>query len=197
MAWKPDDPKQNFIQSLWSGAKNLGKKIIHGDVQNYIVTPGPQQASAYSASSTQGVAPLKPYSFDRDDFRNRISYNETRGQKDPYRTVGVTNDLGRYQVSPDTLEAWSEPWLGKQYDQESFLADPDAQDRFFEEYMNVAESYQLNPEEAAIAWHRGWGELGTGEPRNVREKKFKTRLQQDLTDPASLAYLTTFRNYGQ
>lgn len=191
-------PKQSFLSSLFGKVKN---KLSDLNTHTYevqvpqarrvrIATSSPQTASAI-----QGVAPLNEYKFDREDFRKRISHNETRGQKDPYRTVGVTKDLGRYQVSPDTLDAWSEQWLGKKYDRDSYLNDPDAQDRFFEEYMNVAEAYKLKPEEAAIAWHKGWGPLGQGS-KQEREKNFRTHVNKLMADPNSMAYLNTFRNYG-
>lgn len=191
-------PKGKFIGDLFKkGVKKLDQLNTHTwDVpipqpqRVRIATSSPQTANVMGA-----VAPLNEYSFDREDFRKRISHNETRGQKDPYATIGITKDLGRYQVSPNTLDAWSESWLGKKYDPQSYLADPNAQDQFFEEFMNVAEAYKLKPEEAAITWHKGWGPLGMGS-KQEREKNFRAHVAQLMADPNSLAYLNTFRNYG-
>lgn len=187
------EPKKSFIDNLIGVVKKPFQPWTM-TVENKV----PQTVRiATTSSPVRGVAPLKPYSFDREDFRKRISWNESRGQKDPYQAVGPTKDLGRYQASPSTLQNWSEPWLGKRYDEKSFLSDRNAQDKFFDEYMNVAESYQLNPEEAAVMWHRGWGVLGTQEPKQVKAKKLREYLDKEMTSPASLNYLTTFRNYGQ
>lgn len=191
-------PKGKFIADLFKKGVN---KLDQWNTSTFEhVNPVPTRvriatSSPQTANVMSGVAPLNEYKFDREDFRKRISHNETRGQKEPYRTVGVTKDLGRYQVSPNTLDAWSEQWLGKKYDPQSYLADPDAQDRFFEEYMNVAEAYKLKPDEAAITWHKGWGPLGMGS-KQEREKNFRTHVNKLMADPSSMAYLNTFRNYG-
>lgn len=187
------EPKNSFINSLI----NFVKKPFQPSTLT-VHNPVPRTVRiATSSSPAQGVAPLNEYKFDRDDFAKRIAWNESRGEGDPYKAIGPTKDLGKYQASPDTLKGWSQPWLDKQYDEQSFLADPDAQERFFEEYMNVAEAYKLKPEEAAIAWHKGWGALGNQKPRAEREKEFREHIARQLADPANLDYLTTFRNYGQ
>lgn len=181
------EPKQNFISKLMEKAReyNPFKPIVYN-------RPDWVKANVAMAASSTPPA-LDQYSFDRNDFKRRISYNETRGQSDPYRTIGVTGDLGRYQVSPNTLSAWSEPWLGKAYDQKSFLADQDAQDRFFDEYMNMAEAYKLNPQEAAITWHRGWGAAGVGD-RAKRKQLLRAQVDKYMADPDSFGYLNTFNN---
>lgn len=169
-------PKQSFIDKI----------------KGFFATP----PAYHKAGPRPTAATSTPTGLDRNDFIQRISHVETRNQDDPYKTVGVTGDIGRYQVSPQTLEAWSEPWLGKKYDQESFMQNPQAQDQFFTEYMNVADKYQLNPEEAAIVWHRGWGVLGDQANKPKRGQLMRQYVDGLMQDPNSSGYLNTFRNYG-
>jgi hypothetical protein len=130
--------------------------------------------------------------FDANAFTKAIQYTESRGKEDPYKAVGPTKDLGKYQASPSTLNDWSEPWLGKKYTPEEFLADPDAQETFFKQYLAVVNRLKLTPEQAAVAWHRGWGELGTG-PRETRDERFLADLNAKINDETSQNYLNTFR----
>lgn len=130
--------------------------------------------------------------FNKELFRAGIVYNETRGAKDPYIAVGPTNDLGRYQASPATLKGWSKAWLGKEYTPDEFLKNPTAQEKFFEEFTKVAERLNLTHEQAAVAWHRGWGELGTGD-KKTRDKRFLDRLNRMMEEDISNRYLDSFR----
>lgn len=138
----------------------------------------------------------KTSKFNRANFTKKIVHVENRGARDAgknlYESVGRTNDLGKYQVSPPSLAAWSKAWLGKTYTPEQFLKDPEAQETFFNEFMNVVERLNLSPDEAAITWHRGWGELGTGD-KSTRDSRFRKYLKKEMANPSSLPYLTTFR----
>lgn len=134
--------------------------------------------------------------FDPEQFRNGILYAENRGAaasgEDLYGVVGVTGDVGKYQVSPPTLETWSEPWLGKKYDVESFKKDPEAQEKFFEQFTEVAKRLDLTPEQAAAAWHGGWGELGMGGEREERDQKFMEDLNSRMEEDGMKQYLAAF-----
>jgi|SRR3990167_2239935 len=136
---------------------------------------------------------VKQPSFDRKDFARRIRRVETgeASEEQATTTVGVTGDLGTYQANPKTLKDWGEAWLGKKYTSKEFLNNKEAQHTFFNEFMNVAERYNLAPEEAAVAWHRGWGELGTG-PRETREQRFRKRLQEMMNEDISKSYLEKY-----
>lgn len=140
----------------------------------------------------------KPYSFDRADFAKRIVgvENEALVGNEPamYKSIGETGDLGKYQASPATVATWSKAWLGKKYTKEQFLNDPKAQDAFFNEFNNVVEKYKLSPEEAAVTWHRGWGDLGQ-KPKDktkTKEQVFRDGLAEAMKDPENQRYLGKF-----
>lgn len=136
--------------------------------------------------------------FDRSTFTQKIIEAENRGARDRgenmYAVKGVTGDLGKYQVSPQTLATWSGPWLGNTYTPEEFLADPEAQEEFFSQFVSVAERLNLSQDEAAIAWHRGWGELGSGESRETRDRVFRESLTKRMQEPVSQEYLRKFNS---
>lgn len=172
---------------------NFGRKVIYGDVQKFVVTPDEPEEQI-------GPQPLTPYSFDRESFRRKVAYNESRGSKEPYRAKSEkahkdgSHDWGKYQANENTIREWSGPWLDKQHTVESFTADPEAQEQFFEEYMNMAENHELSPDEAAITWHRGWGALGNQADKPRRREIMKEQKKRYMSDPENLKYLTTFRN---
>ncbi len=144
--------------------------------------------------------PLKPVetknTFDRQDFSQRIVGIENEGElargENVYKTIGVTGDLGKYQVSPQTLKSWSKAWLNKEYTPQEFLNDPEAQEKFFNNFLDVVERLQLTPEEAAITWHMGWGELGNMKPREVRDREFRQGLTERMKTNTAKNYLSKF-----
>lgn len=136
-------------------------------------------------------------SFDRKSFSNRIAGIENEalvGQPDKmYKSVGVSGDLGKYQVSPQSLQDWSKAWLNKEYTKQEFLNDPQAQEKFFNNFLDVVERLKLNPEEAAVTWHRGWGLLGQGnKTREQRDKEFREYLSKEMQSRESQNYLEKF-----
>lgn len=155
----------------------------------------PAMASTTAEEMPNTSATQTKTKLDRKDLERRFVHVENRGARDLkknlYEVVGKTGDLGKYQVSPDSLYDWSEPWLGKQYTKEEFLADKQAQEDFFNEFLNVAERYNLSPDEIAVAWHSGWGELGRGE-RETREKRFKESLKKRIKSGDYKEYVETF-----
>lgn len=134
-------------------------------------------------------------SFNVEDFRNRIVgvENETllASGGDLYKSIGVSGDLGKYQTSPNTLADWSKVWLGKKYTPKEFLNDEKAQEEFFTQFTEVAKRHKLTPEEAAIAWHRGWGEVGTG-PKETRGERLKAKIKEQMKEAPATAYLAKF-----
>lgn len=189
-----NSPKKSFVDKLLGAVRK--PVTSQGALVYNTASPFKQE----SATTTQTVAPLQEPSFDREDFKRRITYNETRHMRDPYRAksdiqhLNGTHDWGKYQANENTIKEWTGPWLDKQYDVESFLNDPDAQDRFFEEYMNVAEAYKMKPEEAAIVWHRGWGVLGNQETKAQRPQLLREYIDRQMADPENYKYLNSFRN---
>lgn len=112
-------------------------------------------------------------------LRAGFIHSENRGAnaqgKNLYEEIGVTGDLGKYQTSPQTLKEWSRPWLGKEYTPDEFRKDPEAQETFMDEFEAVVRRYKLSPEEAAVAWHKGWGAIGF--PRMSFEEKKKKLIE--------------------
>lgn len=164
----------------WADKIKSGSKISY---------TAPQQAAVVTSvaeAKEPDVSQFKP-----DVFTKGIAYNESRGASDPYKAVGPTKDLGKYQASPDTLKGWSKAWLGKSYTPEEFLSDPDAQEKFFGEFVKVAQRLNLTHEQAAVAWHRGWGELGRGD-KKTRDTRFLERLNAMMDEDISQAYLQSF-----
>lgn len=135
-------------------------------------------------------------SQDNERFRQGIIYNENRGTiaagKDPYKAVGPTGDVGKYQASPATIAAWTKPWLGKKYTVEDFKNDPEAQEKFFDEFLKVKEKYDVNDEDAAIMWHRGWGVLGYDDTFEEKKRKLQKYLDEIRDDAKSIAYRQSF-----
>ena len=140
-------------------------------------------------------APEKP-KFDRDGFTQRIVGVENEALVssggDLYKSVGVTGDLGKYQANPQTVADWSEEWLGKKYSKQGFLDNKEAQEEFFRQFLNVVEKYNLSEEEAAVAWHMGWGELGTGD-KSTRENRFRKRLDENIASTTGQTYLGKYK----
>lgn len=189
------------------GMKNVGNVVSKGinkvnkPITAAVVTGLGSLAANESLSRTEynaptkSLLPTKQYSFNRQDFANRIVNVENERavatSTSPYEIIGVSGDLGKYQVNPEVLNDWSEAWLGKKYSEQEFLNDKQAQETFFNEFMNVAEKYNLTPAEAAVTWHRGWGELGTGS-KETREQRFRDQLNKMMKEQSSQYYLTKF-----
>ena len=138
--------------------------------------------------------------FDNDTFKDKIVFVENERAvatgSDPYTVIGETGDLGKYQVSPASLKDWSKAWLDKEYSQQEFLKDPKAQEDFFEQFLAVVDRFQLTDEQAAIAWHMGWGELGTG-PRETRDKRFLRKLGSNMQTEIGKEYLRRFNRVSK
>ena len=143
------------------------------------------------------VKEAAPLEKDNELFRKGITYNETRGVvaagKDPYKAIGPTKDIGKYQVSPSNLSAWSKSWLGKKYTPEEFKNDPEAQEKFFTEFLRVKDKYDVTNEEAAIMWHRGYGVLGFKGSFEEKKQQLKKYLNEVRNEDKSVAYVNSFK----
>ena len=161
-------------------------------IQSQIENPVPI-AQAEEPIVKKAVPPEK----DNELFRKGITYNETRGVvaagKEPYKAIGPTKDIGKYQVSPSNLSAWSKSWLGKKYTPEEFKNDPAAQEKFFTEFLRVKDKYDVTNEEAAIMWHRGYGVLGFKGSFEEKKQQLKKYLDEVRHEDKSVAYVNSFR----
>lgn len=144
-----------------------------------------------------GTPPPAP-ALGHDAFTSRIVGVENAALLasggDLYRSVGKkTPDLGKYQVSPASLKTWGSSWLGKNYTKAQFLADPAAQETFFKTFLtSVVDKYNLTPEQAAVAWHTGWGAINSKTPTKAQEQAFLRGLGTRMTGKESKNYLTKF-----
>lgn len=139
-------------------------------------------------------SPKKAEASSKPDIRKGFIHAENRGAvasgEDVYKVKGVTGDLGKYQVKPETLKDWSKPWLGKQMTPQEFLNDPEAQEEFMNQFEAIVNAYDLSPEDAAVIWHKGWGVLGDSRPRE--EKKKALRKYIDSKRDEASEYVETF-----
>jgi len=178
------DPRRRKIE--------LFKKLM-----DKLSSVGKVEYKRQTATASEAVKDKKFVSYVPDDsFSEGITYAENReamdSGEDLYKVRGVTGDLGKYQVNPEVLSNWSEAWLDKKYTPEEFLNSPEAQEEFYKQFLAVANRLELTPEEAAVTWHRGWGELGTGD-RATRDERFFAKLKELMEEPESKKYLETFR----
>lgn len=205
---KPMKPrKENLLNKL----RDKVEDVFDGDGQQAAVIealpPGAQKIdaedSAPEGSNVERIngelitSPKEARIYDAEKFRKGIVYNENRGAiaagKNPYESVGPTGDVGKYQASPATIAAWSKPWLGKKMTTEEFKKDPDAQERFFNEFINVKNKYDVSDEDAAIMWHRGWGVLGFNESFEQKKKRLEEYLNDIREEDISQNYLRSFK----
>ena len=90
------------------------------------------------------------------NWRNAIAKIESAGEEDPYRTVQKTSGaLGRYQVMPANVPAWTKSATGTEMTPEAFRNDPDAQDKVFNDQFGKLVAKYGNPYDAASAWFTG------------------------------------------
>ena len=194
------NPKKSFVDSLMTAVRkpiSWDSGIVYNTASPFKKEQPMAPATQQPTTSGQGVAPLKPYSFDRDNFKKRIAHVESRGTFNPYKAIGITQDIGKYQVSPDTLNEWSEPWLDNRYTPEEYIKNPQAQEEFMKQYLDMVENYQLTPEEAAITWHRGWGALGNQADKPRRREIMEEQKKRYMAAPENFDYLNNFRSYEQ
>jgi hypothetical protein len=185
---------QNVFQGLTEGVEKTGQTASVGSAVQEAIEP-PQEAQAEEPVKEEVISAPDPK---HDMIRRGILYTENRGAiaagEDPYKSIGVTGDLGKYQVKPETLKDWSRGWLGKEYTPEQFLNSPKLQEEFMNQFLAVVDRLGLSPDEASMAWHKGWGELGTGD-KKTRDARFlkglRARMKEAEADENS--YLNTFR----
>jgi hypothetical protein len=87
-------------------------------------------------------------------YREAIASIESRGSGDYSAVNSKTGALGRYQVMPSNLPAWSQAALGKTMTPQEFIASPQAQDAVFNKvFGGYVDKY--GPTGAANTWFTG------------------------------------------
>lgn len=87
----------------------------------------------------------------------QIANYENRGvpPEERYKSVGVSGDLGKYQVSPPTLQTYAPMLLGRDVSPEEFLSNPQLQEQFAQGLLGHMADLGMDPEQAIKAWHVG------------------------------------------
>ena len=103
-----------------------------------------------------------------DSMRGAIASQES-GANYNVRPNTRTGALGKYQVLPGNVPAWTKKHLGRQMSPQEFARDPDAQDRVFNAEMGsyLDKAQQLNPNAdddtvmrmGAAGWYAGPGKM--------------------------------------
>lgn len=193
---KPDSFKSPAVgQTAPTQGGNVGLKTVVGGA---IGVEALNQLTKPSVTTYQSPkeTPKEPSKVNIEAIRAGLIHSENRGAvskgADLYKVIGKTGDLGKYQANPQTVKEWSKVWLNKPYTSKEFLNDPQAQENFFNEFSKVVQRLNLTPEEAATAWHKGWGELGIG-PKETRDSRFIAKLRTNMQSPENQEYLRQFR----
>jgi len=142
-------------------------------------------------SSTQQVVNNTPPKDVTAGILNAENKGAIAQKKDLYKVIGITGDLGKYQTNPLMLRDWGQAWLGRKVTPAEFLNNPDFQEQFYQQFLQVAQAHNLTPEQTAMAWHTGIGQLGTG-PHDTRSARFMDSLQQRMQDPKYQGYMKNF-----
>jgi len=205
--WSEDSIPSSLVEVSTDGGKSWkpGQGFAHpstGKAKIGTILGGAGVATAASIfgkkedSKSPEMFPSKS-NFDEQDFTKRLVNVEngvaTSTGENLYDVIGVTGDIGKYQASPRTIKDWSKTWLNKQYTPEQFRKDPQAQEAFYKEFLAVVKKHELTPEQAAIAWHSGWGELGTGVgTKEKRHQIFTDSINKRMQSPENQRYLSIF-----
>ena len=98
---------------------------------------------------------------DIDDIMNRLSSVESGGN---YQALGPTVEtgmyageraMGKYQVMPGNIPAWSKEALGYEVSPEDFLSNPDIQEAIVRDRISKNYAKYGNAEDVASVWFTG------------------------------------------
>lgn len=126
-----------------------------------------------------------PNELSVERLKGEVAFRETGSFKKPYETIGVTGDLGKYQVNPITLKSYSKKFLGKEVTPEEFLANPDLQERFFENgVQHLSNLGAKSLDVFLMLWHEGWGDISSARIKKLRElpnvKKYLNNIRKNV-----------------
>lgn len=182
-----------YIKDIKSGkiSPQEGKAKIATILAGAGITTGGVVA-ANSSNKTEYVAdkPKKESTAEyklgteNENLRKEIAYRESRGSTTPYTAVNKnddgTSDYGKYQVNEQTLKTYAKKYIGKDITPEEFMADPAAQEKFFDGWVKrMKELGVKNPKTFLALWHKGWSDISTA------------RIKELLNNKDVLAYINT------
>jgi len=98
--------------------------------------------------------------FTIDDYLGAIANIESRGQKDPYATLGPVTEsgdraYGKYQVMGANVPEWTERHLGQRMTPQEFLQNGEAQEQVARKEFGSYLTKYGTPEDAASTWFSG------------------------------------------
>lgn len=153
---------KTFVQQTTNRTQEILKQL-----QDRIRMPDP---NSWNIPQNQGVrgpsGPVASGGGDFESFVNAISGKESGGN---YRAVNPhSGAMGKYQIMPGNVRAWSREILGYSISPQQFLANPQLQEQIAR--GKLLEYYKkYGAAGAAVAWYAG--------PGAVRSKMNSTRNQ--------------------
>ncbi len=89
-------------------------------------------------------------------YKKVVAGNESAGYNNPYGAVNQgSGALGKYQVMPANVPAWSKAALGHSVTPAEFLASPEIQEKVFEKIFGDMTKKYGNLQDALSEWHSG------------------------------------------
>lgn len=142
---------QQFINSLRTGVNAV--KSVANQKYHITVTPEDIQKQQTPVIETPKITPIPK-------IIEAISYNETRGEGDPYAfsrfsgSKDLGDALGKYQITEGELKTYAPRYLGKKIDKKAFLSDPSLQDRYMAGKLQSWRDLGYSDDELFL-YHRG------------------------------------------
>lgn len=137
------------------------------------LTPAQQKAQAAKK------APVLP-ALTTNTAKTNVAFRETgsvKGDKYAYsrKNTDGTLDLGKYQTNERTLASYAKQFLGRPVSNKEFLANPDLQEKFFDEEYKHLSALGVKNLDTFLALHTaGWGDISA---KRVAELKAQPRIK--------------------
>ncbi len=166
------------IKSLPEQALSGTKKSQQAQVQK-----GQETRTNKTKSIVKAIGDYETESLQLADgsFIKPKSIGETYSYVHPF-----SRDLGRYQVSPPTLETYSKLYLGRQVTVEEFLENPELQDKFVEKMISDRKDrFGLTDEEVIKAHNVGLN----GDFDSSIAKEYLERVSEFLKEDSQFSML--------
>lgn len=128
-----------------------------------------------AGNAMTGMTPDEQNRKKKKSTLSMIQGHETRGMtpEEAYRAIGVTGDLGSYQVNPETLKTYADEVFGRQVSQDEFLSDPQLQEQFAPWLWKHLLDLGFTEEEAVKAWNLGVNGVNNPAKRKIGDEYYK------------------------
>lgn len=124
------------------------------------------------------ITGMTPEEQNRKKKKNTLSMiqgHETRGMtpEEAYKAIGVTGDLGSYQINPETLKTYADEVFGRQVSQDEFLSNPQLQEQFAPWLWKHLLDLGFTEEEAIKAWNLGVNGVNNPDKQKIGDEYYK------------------------